>query len=173
MTTYNTGNPIGSTDPRDLYDNAENLDDAVNSSADTFQDRLGKSRLTWEGIVKAGTGDAGVIVPMVQQAVQDVVAGVEGAVGKAEDAADRSEAAYDAINSSGALQSASIYETIAEGLAGVADDEYFWVYPNNLNSIENLTLFKRVDAMTEEQLYVQYDLNQYMIEEGAAWGAEQ
>lgn len=50
MTTYNTGNPLGSTDPRDLYDNAENLDVAVNSDGDTFQDRLGKSRLTWAGM---------------------------------------------------------------------------------------------------------------------------
>lgn len=50
MTTYNTGNPLGSSDPRDLYDNAEKLDVAVNSDGDTFQDRLGKSRLTWAGM---------------------------------------------------------------------------------------------------------------------------
>jgi|SRR5690554_2362936 len=171
MSRFNTGNPLGSNDPRDLDDNAKNMDLAVNAEADTFQDRLGKSRLTWAGIVKAGTGDAGVIVPMVQQAVQDVIDGVDGQVAVAENAADRAEAAYDAIYNSGALQSAGIYETIADGLAGVDDDEYFWVYPNSLNSIENLTLFKRVDAMTEELLFVQYNLNEYMIEEGANWGA--
>ena len=32
MTTYNTGNPIGSSAAKDLYDNAENLDVAINSS---------------------------------------------------------------------------------------------------------------------------------------------
>ena len=32
MTTYNTGNPLGSTSPKDLYDNAENLDELVNST---------------------------------------------------------------------------------------------------------------------------------------------
>src|SRR5699024_6353242 len=51
MTTYNTGNPIGSTDPRDLYDNAENLDAAVNDpSRDAWSDRLGRSRKTMSGM---------------------------------------------------------------------------------------------------------------------------
>src|SRR5690625_4870815 len=50
MTTYRTGNPIGSTDPRDLYDNAENLDTAVNDlSRDTWSDRRGRSRNTMPG----------------------------------------------------------------------------------------------------------------------------
>lgn len=46
MTTYNTGNPIGSTDPKDLYDNAEAFDRAINDSAATFTDRLGNERPT-------------------------------------------------------------------------------------------------------------------------------
>lgn len=50
MTTYNTGNPLGSTDPKDLYDNAQNLDNAVNSTDLTFQDRLGAERKTYAGI---------------------------------------------------------------------------------------------------------------------------
>lgn len=51
MTTYQTGNPIGSTDPKDLYDNAENLDTAVNDpSRDTWSDRLGRSRKTMSGM---------------------------------------------------------------------------------------------------------------------------
>lgn len=49
MTTYNTGNPIGSKDPRDLYDNSENLDVAVNDDAATWVDRLGVQRSTlWQ-----------------------------------------------------------------------------------------------------------------------------
>lgn len=47
--TYNTGNPLGSTDPRDLLDNASNLDDGMNSVLPTFTDRLGVSRDTWQG----------------------------------------------------------------------------------------------------------------------------
>lgn len=50
MTTYNTGNPIGSTDPRDLYDNSENLDFLVNGDQPSYDDRLGNSRKSWAGI---------------------------------------------------------------------------------------------------------------------------
>lgn len=63
--TYNTGNPIGSTDARDRLDNSENLDLAVNSLSQTFVDRLGRTRDTLEGIYqksayyRAGTFDAG------------------------------------------------------------------------------------------------------------------
>jgi len=53
MTTYNTQNPIGSTDPRDLYDNAENFDECVNSTALTFDDRFGNARKTIAGAVAA------------------------------------------------------------------------------------------------------------------------
>src|SRR5690554_5235371 len=47
---YNTGNPLGSTDPRDLYDNAENLDNLVNGDQAAYNDRLGKSRRSWRGM---------------------------------------------------------------------------------------------------------------------------
>jgi hypothetical protein len=51
MTTYNTGKPVGSADPRDLYDNAENLDTLVNSQEKlAHDDRLGVSRKTWHGM---------------------------------------------------------------------------------------------------------------------------
>lgn len=51
MTTYNTGNPIGSTDPKDLYDNAQNLDALVNSTTDlSHADRLAVQRKTWHGM---------------------------------------------------------------------------------------------------------------------------
>ena len=44
---YNTGNPIGSTDPRDLSDNAQNFDEAINErAAATWTDRLGVARKT-------------------------------------------------------------------------------------------------------------------------------
>lgn len=49
MTRYNTGNRVGSSDPRDLYDNAENLDGAINGTGAAWVDRLGESRISWEG----------------------------------------------------------------------------------------------------------------------------
>ena len=44
---FNTGNPIGSTDARDLSDNAQNFDQAVNQrNSTTWTDRLGVTRKT-------------------------------------------------------------------------------------------------------------------------------
>ncbi|MDM3096946.1 hypothetical protein [Citrobacter sp. Cf140] len=51
MTKYATMNPLGSTSPYDLFDNAQNFDNAINSiTAAIWQDRLGKARYTWHGI---------------------------------------------------------------------------------------------------------------------------
>jgi len=47
---YNTNNPVGSTDPRDLYDNAGNLDNFVNGDAPFYPDRLGRQRLSYSGM---------------------------------------------------------------------------------------------------------------------------
>lgn len=59
MTTYNTGNPIGSNDPKDFSDNAENIDVAVNDvTALTWVDRLNQTRLTLAGLEdRAATGE--------------------------------------------------------------------------------------------------------------------
>lgn len=50
MTTYNTGNPVGSTEVKDLYDNAQNLDYLVNGTALQYADRLGAGRKSWKGL---------------------------------------------------------------------------------------------------------------------------
>ena len=51
MTQYATLNPLGSTSPYDLFDNAQNFDIAVNSiTAAIWKDRFGKDRLSWYGI---------------------------------------------------------------------------------------------------------------------------
>lgn len=47
---YNTNNPVGSTDPRDLYDNAGNLDRFVNGDAPFYADRLNRQRLSLSGM---------------------------------------------------------------------------------------------------------------------------
>jgi len=59
---YNTGNPIGSTDPRDLSDNAQDFDQAVNGPSSTWVDRLGNTRTSLRGQVGyTGTGTGGAI----------------------------------------------------------------------------------------------------------------
>ncbi|WP_017346101.1 SGNH/GDSL hydrolase family protein [Pantoea sp. A4] len=53
MTTYKTGNALGSSAPKDLFDNAENLDLAVNDTANpTWEDRFGVKRETLYGALK-------------------------------------------------------------------------------------------------------------------------
>lgn len=47
--TYLTGNPLGSSAPKDLFDNASNFDEAMNSMSPSFDDRTGKRRQTWAG----------------------------------------------------------------------------------------------------------------------------
>lgn len=50
MTIYATGNALGSTDPRDLLDNAQNFDNAVNDVVNnTWVDRFGRTRKTLKG----------------------------------------------------------------------------------------------------------------------------
>ncbi|WP_312272223.1 hypothetical protein [Pseudomonas sp.] len=47
---FNTRHPVGSTDPRDLYDNATNFDRLINGSDPFYADRLGRQRLSWSGM---------------------------------------------------------------------------------------------------------------------------
>jgi hypothetical protein len=50
MTIYATGNPVGSTNPKDLIDNAQNLDYLILGPALSYPDRNGVNRLSWAGI---------------------------------------------------------------------------------------------------------------------------
>jgi len=50
--TYNTLNPLGSTSPKDLYDNASNFDEGMNSLSPSFYDRFLRRRETWAGMEK-------------------------------------------------------------------------------------------------------------------------
>lgn len=55
MTRFNTNNPIGpdgSSDPRDLFDNASVLDKLLNSDNDKEPSRLGIPLETWHAVVK-------------------------------------------------------------------------------------------------------------------------
>ncbi|WP_312288783.1 hypothetical protein [Stutzerimonas nitrititolerans] len=48
--TFNTGNPVGSTDARDLYDNAQNFDKLSVGPERSYPDRRGVSRKSWAGM---------------------------------------------------------------------------------------------------------------------------
>lgn len=47
---HNTGNPIGSTSPKDLSDNARNLDLLALGDAPSYLDRKGMPRKSWKGM---------------------------------------------------------------------------------------------------------------------------
>lgn len=51
-TRYNTGNPIESTDVRDMSDNAKNFDVAINTLNEAWNDRFGVTRTSIEGAVQ-------------------------------------------------------------------------------------------------------------------------
>lgn len=126
MSRNNTGNPIDSKAYADFEDNVKNLDQAVNAEQDTFQDRLGKSRLTWAGIEKAGTGNPAIAVDAAARAV--------AAAGRAEAA----EAMVDAANIQGyvaqaeaardlAVAASGRYVDTPAGLAATVDGQEFLV----------------------------------------------
>lgn len=73
MTTYNTGNAVPSADPKDLYDNAQALDEAINSTAPTFTDRLGNEHPTLNRAIELGMASADVYpdVPAALAATSD------------------------------------------------------------------------------------------------------
>lgn len=99
MSRFNTGNPIGSDDPRDRSDNTKNLDLALNNQAQTWVDRFGVERPT----VATAIDPSG----MVQTAVNAKTA---------------AEGARDS-----AFVNAEVYASVSAGLAAVANGEQFQV----------------------------------------------
>lgn len=89
MTIYNTGNPIGSTDAKDLYDNAQNLDHlSLDQSNEKWPDRLGNERMTWHGIeqmslmaisqfgyITVDSFQAGALLTLPNQVLRDTTTG--------------------------------------------------------------------------------------------------
>lgn len=73
---FNTGNPIGSTDARDLSDNAENFDKALGTLDATWTDRLGVTRDSFEGrlakgsFYRVGTFSAGYTLTNMRQTLE-------------------------------------------------------------------------------------------------------
>ncbi|MBI6961600.1 hypothetical protein JET65_28945, partial [Pseudomonas putida] len=68
---YNTNNPLGSSDPRDLFDNSADFDQGMNSNADTFKGRFGQNLYTWaffNRLAASGLSQINVIVGTVNTA---------------------------------------------------------------------------------------------------------
>jgi hypothetical protein len=116
MTTYNTGNPVGSVSVKDLYDNAENLDQAVNTPETTWVDRLGHERLSLAGMASAA-GDATIAIQAAQSAL-DSKNSASASAGAAAASADRASAAADLTQASSATVWRSTLAALTAAMAG-------------------------------------------------------
>lgn len=125
MTTYNTGNPLGSQDPRDLFDNARNMDHAANSQTDEeWVDRLGAPRKTWYGIEQKA----------------------QLQIDRAEDAADAAIAAASAI---GPIKFYGVYGQALADVANIPNDGLIEVSRDETRDGARTRYFKRVGNVLE------------------------
>lgn len=162
----NTGNPVepdGSSDPRDLQDNAKNLDLAVNSDSNTFLDRLGVPRLTFAGMSSAA-GDATIAIGAAQQALaysqNSKVSADQSAASAAEAASSAAivdatniqayvaDAAAYASQAQAAAATAGVFTTVAAGIAATTDGKYFSV-PSATDS-EYTVLYLNASGVAQE-----------------------
>ncbi len=111
MTTYKTGNPLGSKDPQDLYDNAENMDLAVNDPVPgEWTDRLGKKRKNMAAVELSA--------PLAADAAD------RAAASAAESSASETRAATAAEIAAAAGR---VYSTSTAGRDAVQPGQYYWV----------------------------------------------
>ena len=129
----NTGNPIGSTDAKDLSDNAESLDKLLNGEAYEYTDRLGRERksLKW-------MEDAALAIPAIEAAQRSEQEAEKAVIAKSE-----AEAARDA-----AQLSAGVYPDVATGLANTPADKFFSV--PSPESSEYLILYQNASGSPVE-----------------------
>ena len=94
MTTYNTGNPLGSQDPRDLFDNSQILDVFVGTrELEEVEDRLGQKALTIHGMNQR----AQVQIDKAESAASDAIAAAS-ATGAVKFYATKADAQADLAN---------------------------------------------------------------------------
>lgn len=126
-----TSNPVPSSDPSDLVFNAEKLDQVVNSTAETFTDRLGTVRKTIAGVMnplqnavtEAIDTDIPALVAQVDEAVAATYVGQAATqAGIATAAKVSAEAARDAANAVG-----NVFATVSDGIAGTTSGQTFGV----------------------------------------------
>ena len=144
--SYDTGNPVPSKDPRDLVDNAENMDEAVNGTGSSWTDRLGNSRPTLKHL-EDEYPNAGAEADRAEAAAEDAetaqaaaeaaqaaaeTSGANAAVSQSAAAASASSAAASASDAQTYAEAAAsagdtIYDDTTDGLNGTTEGDYFYV----------------------------------------------
>lgn len=103
---YNTGNPLGSSSPKDLSDNSHNLDLAMGSTEKFFLDRFGRPRLTYQAFHE-----------MAVEAISEVdqtVSAAQGQVNQVRDSGVQSiNGTVSEVESAGESAKAEMLETAA------------------------------------------------------------
>lgn len=116
----NTNNPLGSSDPRDLFDNSTNFDEGMNSTADSFLDRFGRPRVTWQkfhNLTVAAESEIGATVTEAKGRVNAAAdAGIEDI--------DDSVAAVDAAEAAAKSQMEDTAANLGEDIGNKAFDSY-------------------------------------------------
>ncbi|WP_110640984.1 hypothetical protein [Salinicola sp. CPA57] len=108
---YNTGNSIGSSDPRDLSDNAETLDRFMLAESTEWTDRLGRKRAT----LKAG-----------EVAAQEVVDAADAAKSDIDDEVNGIRQNVDQRLNALLAAGGRIFDTVEQGRAEVNDGQYYF-----------------------------------------------
>jgi len=140
--SFNTGNPIGSSDPKDFSDNAANLDNAVNLQEDTWIDRFGNERPTI----------AGAIDP--EGFAQTALDAANNASTSASNAATSEQNAENYADYIASAQ--GIYSDVASGLSATVDGDYFRV----VESVDSKSIaVYRNDAGSETLITTFYTTN--------------
>ncbi|WP_252108850.1 MULTISPECIES: SGNH/GDSL hydrolase family protein [unclassified Halomonas] len=132
---YNTGNPLGSTDPRDFSDNSENLDRALNSDSQTWTNRLGQTRPT----LRAGEIASQEVVDTADQAKQNINDQVEGLRGEVDDRLNNI-----------LIAGGRIFDSEAQGRAAVDNGQYYYAASSDPNVSK--TLWRRISSTSSKKI---------------------
>lgn len=140
MTTYHTGNPLGSQDPRDLFDNAQSIDHAANSLVDeVWVDRFGVARRTWRGIERKAELD-------IAQAVSAATSEAEGYRDGAREARDDAVAAASAI---GPIKFFDTYSKALADLPNISESDLVEISRDETRAGARTRYFKRTGDVLE------------------------
>lgn len=157
--SFNTGNPIPSTDPRDLDDNSQAFDRFLMSTNASEPDRLGELRKTWhqmeqdaEGLVSPNVAALAAAVAAANKGIYfsaaspaaistyDLTAFVRGLGSSANAAAFRTSIGALNINDTGSYAGSAAKLTAARNIAATGDATWSVSFDGSANATAALTL---------------------------------
>lgn len=114
---YNTGNPLGSSSPKDLFDNSANFDEAMNSVHESFMDRLGRPRFTYQAFHNLVVNAVSQVTPTVDAAKIAVNNARDAGISSINTTVSQSNAAVIAAKNAGLTDIADAVEVVQDASA--------------------------------------------------------